>query len=94
MVVSYGVSDVESALNYEKQFIFSLNRLNVAITRARAKTVLFVPRPLLEPPIQVLNQDDVAEGVSFMQGLVHWCIYQISPVEVAAGGGRMTVYRG
>lgn len=93
VVVSYGVSDVETALN-EKQFIFSLNRLNVAITRARAKTVLFVPRPLLEPPIQVLDQDDVAEGVSFMQGLVHWCIDQTSPVEVAAGGGRMTVYRG
>ncbi len=29
-----------------------------------------------------------------MQGFVHWCIYQISPVEVAAGGDRMTVHRG
>ncbi len=33
VIVSYGVSDVESAMN-EKEFIYSLNRLNVSITRA------------------------------------------------------------
>ena len=33
VVISYGVSDVETALN-EAKFIFSLNRLNVAVTRA------------------------------------------------------------
>jgi superfamily I DNA and/or RNA helicase len=93
VVVSYGVSDVETALN-EKQFIYSLNRLNVAITRARAKTVLFIPRPLLEPPIQVLDQDDVAEGVAYMQGLMHWCTDQAVPVESTFGGSRVTVYRG
>jgi hypothetical protein len=93
VVVSYGVSDVETALN-EKQFIYSLNRLNVAMTRARAKTVLFIPRPLLEPPIQVLDDDEVAEGVSFMQGLMHWCSNQTPPVESEASGRRMTIYRG
>lgn len=47
VIVSYGVSDVECAMN-EKEFIYSLNRLNVAITRARSKTIVFLPRPLLE----------------------------------------------
>lgn len=93
VVVSYGVSDVETALN-ERQFIYSLNRLNVAITRARAKTILFLPRPLLEPPIQVLDLDDVAEGVSYMQGLVHWCVDQTDPVRTTIEGNSLTIYRG
>ena len=69
VVTSYGVSDVEFAMN-EKEFIYSLNRLNVSITRARAKSVVFLPRPLIEPPIQAYEDDRVAEGVAFMQGLV------------------------
>jgi AAA domain-containing protein len=43
VIVSYGVSDVGYAMN-EKEFIYSLNRLNVAITRARSKTIVFLPR--------------------------------------------------
>jgi hypothetical protein len=93
VVVSYGVSDVETALN-EKHFIFSLNRLNVAITRARAKTILFLPRPLLEPPIQVLDDNEVAEGVAYMQGLVHWCQEQTEPIAQTADKYRVTIYRG
>jgi hypothetical protein len=72
VLVSYGVSDVEYALN-EKEFIYSLNRLNVSVTRARAKTVVFLSRQLLEPPIQALDQDDVADGIAFMQGLARFC---------------------
>ena len=36
VIVSYGVSDTETALQ-EADFIYGLNRLNVAITRAQAK---------------------------------------------------------
>ncbi len=68
VIVSYGVSDVEYALS-EKEFIYSLNRLNVAITRARAKTIVFLPLPLLEPPIAAFEDDRIAEGIAFMQGL-------------------------
>jgi len=53
----------------EKEFIYSLNRLNGAITRARVKTVVCLSRSLLEPPLQALDRDDVAEGIAFMQGL-------------------------
>jgi hypothetical protein len=68
VLVCYGVSDVEYALN-EKEFIYSLNRLNVSITRGRAKTICFLPRPLLEPPVAAFEDDRIAEGIGFMQGL-------------------------
>jgi hypothetical protein len=56
----------------EREFIYSLNRLNVAITRARCKTIVFLPRPLVEPPLAAYEDDRIAEGVAFMQGLVHF----------------------
>jgi hypothetical protein len=71
VIVSYGVSDVESAMN-EKEFIYSLNRLNVSITRARSKAIVFLPRPLIEPPLQVYEDDSLSDGVAFMQGLVRF----------------------
>ena len=93
VVISYGVSDVEYALG-EREFIYSLNRLNVAVTRARAKSIVFLSRRLLEPPIQALDHDGVADGVAFMQGLAHWCLaHGPAPFEVTAGGERLTVLR-
>jgi hypothetical protein len=71
VIVSYGVSDVEYAMT-EQEFIYGLNRLNVSITRARAKTLVFLPRPLIEPPIAAYENDRIAEGVAFMQGLVQF----------------------
>jgi DNA replication ATP-dependent helicase Dna2 len=56
----------------EKEFIYSLNRLNVSITRARSKTIVFLPRPLLEPPIQAFEDDHTAPGVAFMMALVQF----------------------
>jgi hypothetical protein len=31
--------------------------------------VVFLSRSLLEPPLQALDQEDVANGIAFMQGL-------------------------
>ena len=69
VIISYGVSDPEFAL-HEAEFIYGLNRLNVAITRARAKTVLCLPRPLLEASPQVLDVPAAAAGLAFMRRLV------------------------
>jgi hypothetical protein len=71
VIATYGVSDVEYAMR-EKEFIYSLNRLNVSTTRARAKTIVFLPRPLIEPPIMAFEDDRIAEGIAFMQGLVRF----------------------
>src|SRR5262249_59505882 len=54
VLVSYGVSDPEFALR-EAEFIYGLNRLNVAVTRARAEGGVCLPRPLLEASPQVLD---------------------------------------
>jgi superfamily I DNA and/or RNA helicase len=69
VVVSYGVADPEFAL-HEAEFIYGLNRLNVAITRARSKCVLCLPRPLLEASPQVLDVEQAATGLAFKRGLV------------------------
>ena len=46
VIASYGVSDIETAMS-EANFIYSLNRLNVTVTRAKTKCILFISRPLL-----------------------------------------------
>ena len=66
VIVSYGVSDPEFAMQ-EAEFIYGLNRLNVAITRARSKCVVCLPRPLLEAPPQVLDLPEAARGLAFMR---------------------------
>ena len=69
VLVSYGVSDPEQAAR-EAAFIYSLNRLNVAITRARKKMVLLLSTELLEPPLGVLDDAEAATGLQYMQSLV------------------------
>src|SRR5262249_47504372 len=59
VVVSYGVADPEFALQ-EAEFIYGLNRLNVALTRGRTKTVLCLPAPLVEASPQVLDREQAA----------------------------------
>jgi len=68
VLISYGVSDPEFALR-EAAFIYGRNRLNVAITRARCKAILFLPRPLLEAPPGVLDVEEAVAGLAFMRQL-------------------------
>jgi hypothetical protein len=93
VIVSYGVSDIESAMN-EKEFIYSLNRLNVSITRARTKAIVFLPRPLIEPPMQVYEHDELCNGVVFMQGLVRFAEHRGEVLRYPQpDAGELKVYR-
>jgi DNA replication ATP-dependent helicase Dna2 len=94
VIVSYGVSDVEYAMQ-EAAFIYSLNRLNVSITRARAKTIVFLPRPLIEPPIQAYEDETLAAGVAFMQGLVQFARRhgEETTHDLANGTGQLQLLR-
>ena len=83
VLISYGVSDPEFALR-EAAFIYQRNRLNVAITRARCKAVLFLPRPLLEAPPGVLDVEEAAAGLAFMRQLY----------DLAAEKGERRMFRG
>jgi hypothetical protein len=69
VIVSYGLADPEFALR-EAEFIYGLNRLNVALTRARTKSIVCLPRPLLEATPQVLDVEAAAVGLAFMRRLV------------------------
>jgi len=69
VIVSYGVSDPDFALQ-EAEFIYGLNRLNVAITRARSKSVVCLPAPLVQANAQVLEIPDAERGLAFMRRLI------------------------
>ena len=94
VIASYGVSDVEYAMQ-EANFIYSLNRLNVSITRARAKTIVFLPRPLIEPPIRAFEDESVAAGIAFMQGLVQFAERHGDAIvhELHGTAGRLFLHR-
>jgi DNA replication ATP-dependent helicase Dna2 len=69
VVISYGVSDPEYALR-EAEFIYSVQRLNVSVTRARSKTIVFLPRPLVDGLPQLLASEAAGRGLAYMQDLV------------------------
>jgi superfamily I DNA/RNA helicase len=69
VIVSYGVSDPEFAVQ-EAEFIYGLNRLNVAVTRARSKCVVFLPRPLLDASPQIWDRPEAIRGLSYMREMV------------------------
>ena len=69
VIVSYGVSDPDFALQ-EAEFIYGLNRLNVAITRARSKSIICLPEPLVRANVQVLEIPEAERGLAFMSRLI------------------------
>ncbi len=92
VIVSYGVADPEFALR-EAEFIYGLNRLNVAVTRARTKCVVCLPRPLLEASPQVLDQEAAATGLAFMRRLVETVRGQSDPLVFEGDGVEARVLR-
>jgi hypothetical protein len=93
VVISYGVADPEYALR-EAEFIYSVNRLNVAITRARTKSIVYLPAPLLEASAQVLEVPEAARGLSFMRRLVQAVEAQGAPLSFdLESGARATLLR-
>ncbi|WP_342675872.1 bifunctional RecB family nuclease/DEAD/DEAH box helicase [Methanofollis sp. UBA420] len=93
VVVSYGVSDPETALA-EAAFIYSRNRLNVSVTRAEAKCVVFLPRPLLEPSFDLFQDPATAEGLDYMLKLVAFCRRDgETRVFSLPGCGKVSVFR-
>lgn len=92
-IVSYGVSDPETALA-EAAFIYSRNRLNVSVTRAEAKCVVFLPRPLLEPSFDLFMDPETADGLDSMLKLVAFCRREGETREFSLPGcGKVSVFR-
>ena len=98
VIVSYGVSDVETALA-EAEFIYSLNRINVSVSRARSKCIVFLPRPLLEPSFDVLQSPKAVRGLEHMHALLDFCKRRGEGREITldllgnGNGGTLTALR-
>ena len=78
VLISYGVADPEYAA-LEADFIYNRNRLNVAITRARVKSVVFLARPLLDASPEILDAPGVVEGLAYMRDLAQLARVQGRP---------------
>ncbi|WP_041638261.1 bifunctional RecB family nuclease/DEAD/DEAH box helicase [Anoxybacillus flavithermus] len=91
-IISYGVSDPELAI-MEGEFIYSLNRLNVSLTRAKKKTIIFLSRQLMSPALQVISNDEYNEGVNLMINLEKYSMENGEEVTFEIDGGTLNVYR-
>ncbi len=71
VVVSYGVTDIEDAV-VEGEFIYNRNRLNVSLTRAKCKTIVFFSDVLTERPVEMLSSDDedLQKGMEYVCGFL------------------------
>lgn len=91
-IISYGVADLEQAL-MEDEFIYSLNRLNVSITRGKKKTIVFLSRQLLSPSLEIITDDELSEGVSFMRNLEKYAEEHGETVGFQFGEVELKVHR-
>ena len=87
IILSYCVADPEFALA-EGEFIFSNERLNVAITRARTKLVMIVARRLLDavPPDQ-----DVLDAAEIFREFIYACRSVDLPPDFRIFGERVSL---
>lgn len=67
VIVSYGLYDPEEAIK-QGEFIYNYQRLNVALTRGKKKTILILSKALSDKPIEMLdtNDEELIKGVSFL----------------------------
>jgi hypothetical protein len=98
VIVSYGVSDVETALS-EAEFIYSLNRINVSVSRARSKCIVFLSQQLVEPSFDIMQNVKAVKGLEHMHALLHFCKSRGEKKEFvlnfldAGYAGRLTAFR-
>ncbi|MBR1854612.1 MAG: DNA2/NAM7 family helicase [Lachnospiraceae bacterium] len=85
VIVSYGVTDPEKAA-LELEFIYSRNRLNVAMTRGKKKTICILSDTLLDRSAETLDVDDerTLRGIDYMTGLLDFMQRQEEDTEADA----------
>ncbi|MFC0297560.1 bifunctional RecB family nuclease/DEAD/DEAH box helicase [Geobacillus jurassicus] len=92
VIISYGVADPELAM-MEGEFIYSLNRLNVSLTRARKKAIIFLSRQLMSPSLQVIGNEEYHEGVNFMLRLENYASRHGKAQTFVVDGAALRMYR-
>lgn len=87
LLVSYTVADPEFALA-EAEFIFSSERLNVTVTRARAKLILVISRRLLEV---VPSDEDLVDKAETLREFIYRARFVYSIKLTAPDHSRVNV---
>jgi len=83
ILVSFGVGDPD-VIEAEEEFLLGLNRTNVAISRARAKAIVFVSDDL---SYHLPDDADVVRTARAIKGFVHQYCHQTHRFDVPAGDG-------
>jgi hypothetical protein len=83
VILSYCVADPEFALA-EGEFIFSSERLNVAVTRARSKLVMIISKRLLEA---VPAEQETMDKAELLREFVYSCV-SVAETELEGPSGR------
>ena len=81
ILVSFGVGDPD-VIESEEEFLLGLNRTNVAISRARAKAIVFVSDDL---SYHLPDDADVVRTARAIKGYVHQYCDQIQRFAVPVG---------
>lgn len=87
ILVSFGVGDPD-VIEAEEEFLLGLNRTNVAISRARAKAIVFVSDDL---SYHLPDDTDVVRTARAIKGFVHQYCHQNQRFNVPAGDGSRLV---
>eukprot|EP01130_Rhizamoeba_saxonica_P017769 TRINITY_DN8694_c0_g1_i1.p1 TRINITY_DN8694_c0_g1~~TRINITY_DN8694_c0_g1_i1.p1 ORF type:complete len:1695 (-),score=299.25 TRINITY_DN8694_c0_g1_i1:22-4836(-) len=81
VIVDYGLTNSFAIAN-EMNFIYSRNRLNVAITRAKHNCIVFIGEPLLEQVHDVFTDPEPEEGYVYLRSLVEYAEEKNSLMEI------------
>jgi hypothetical protein len=87
ILVSFGVGDPD-VIEAEEEFLLGLNRTNVAISRARAKAIVFVSDDL---SYHLPDDADVVRTARAIKGYVHQYCDQTRRFDVPFGTGQRPV---
>lgn len=82
--ISFGLGDPD-LIQREEEFLFQKERINVAITRAKSKVVLFVTRDL---GYHIPNEPLVVEASMAIKNFVYQHSRHETPIETVTLGGR------
>lgn len=91
-IIGYGIADKELA-ELEADFIYSMNRMNVSLSRAKKKAILLISKKVINPPITLLANDDLVNGIQFITSIEQHAQQYGEKSEYILGDANLTLYR-
>lgn len=92
VLISYGLSSVAEAMS-QSSFIYSRNRMNVSITRAKKKCILLLSEALFEVPSTYQFDPQLGEHYKYFIDLKEILELDAIKQEASVHGHDTTIYR-